>query len=196
MIHQTIHSLKKLPAKIRTRMSEHLISPRTVVAGLALEEGDTVLELGSPVGFFASAVRAEVGQPGRVIVAGPNHDSFDRIAQLVATQQVEPVLLADVLLSRAFDHHSVDVALLTNLLSASLHPDHFCLSINIFLKPNARIILFDWETAQPAGPEADRRVTKEQAIKLLSACGWTFETSFKTPGYHYGLVFRLKAQVR
>ena len=158
---------------------------------IGLEEGDTVLELGSPVGFFASAALAAVGTPGRVIVAGPNRDSFDRIAQLVATQKVEPVLLADVLLGRAFEHHSVDVVILTNLLSASLHPDHFCLSLAGFLRPHSRIIVIDWETAPAAGPEAGRRVTKEDAIKLLSSCGWQFDSALKTPGSHYGLVFRV-----
>ncbi|MEI7818586.1 MAG: hypothetical protein WCI47_00550 [bacterium] len=194
MIHRTLHSLKKLPSRVRTRLSHHLISPRAIASQLKLEEGDTVLELGSPIGFFTSVLLEEVGRPGRVIVAGPNQASFDRIGHLVSKTNVETVLLADVLLGRAFEHHSVDLVLLTNLLSSSMHPDHFCMSLNYFLRPGARIVLVDWEGAQPAGPDPKRRISKEQAVNMLSACGWTFESVLKTPGYHYGLVFRLKAR--
>ena len=196
MINRAIHSLKKLPKHINARVNGHLLSPSEVLQELGISEGDTLLELGNPVGFFAPAAVTLVGTPGRVLVAGPNEDSFDRIGHLVEQRMVEPILLADVLLGRAFDHHSVDLVLLTNLLSSSLHPNQFCLSLGGYLKSDARIVLIDWEVNTGVGPEHERKVSREDAIRMLSSCGWKFESTLHTPGYHYGLVFRNKPPVR
>ena len=128
-------------------------------------------------------------------MAGPNQDSFDRIGHLSDSRQLEKVLLADVLLGRAFEHHAVDWVILTNLLSSSVHPDHFCMSLDNYLKPTSQVILLDWETQPVAGPEASRRVSREAAVRLLTSCGMEFTRALKTPGYHYGLVFKPKSQL-
>lgn len=196
MIRQTLHHFRKLPTNLRTSLSHHLLSPRTILSELKVEEGDTILELGNPVGFFAAAGLTAVGKPGRFIVAGPNEESFDRIAHLKHHPQLEEVLLAEVLMNRAFDHHSADWIILTNVLSSSLYPDQFCLSIGSYLKPDGKVVLLDWKADQAAGPEAQRRIDSEQAIRLLTDCGLVFETTLKTPGSHYGLVFKAGTTVK
>ena len=192
MIHRTIHSFKKLPHRVRTRLSHHLVSPTVIVKDLGIQEGDVVLELGNPVGFFASAAVQAVGKPGRVIVAGANHDALSRIDYMKRHDTFETTLLADVLLGKAMPHASVDWILLTNVLSSSLNPDHFCLSVAQYAKKHARVALLDWEALSGAGPTAERRVTKEKAIALLQACGMEFEKKLATPGYQYALVFKIK----
>ncbi len=196
MIQPTLHHFKKLPSHLRASFSQHLLSPRAVLDELGIHEGDTLFEVGNPVGFFAAAGLALVGQPGKVIVAGPNEESFDRISHLEMHGHMNQVLLADVLTNRAFEHHSADWIMLTNVLSSSLHPDQFCLAVGDYLKPTGSIVLLDWQVDQPAGPEHDRRVDSEQAIRTLTNCGMSFERALHTPGYHYGLVFRAKTTVR
>ncbi|QQS27143.1 hypothetical protein IPM44_01020 [bacterium] len=195
MIHKTVHSLKKLPRRVRTRLSHHLVSPTVLVRDLNIDEGDVVLELGSPVGFFGSASVKAVGEPGKVIIAGANTDALERVDYLKRYRQFKPVLLADVLLGRAIPHQSVDWILLTNVLSSSLNPDHFCLSVTQYAKRGARVVLLDWQLrgGVGAGPLANRRVSQEKAINLLQACGMVFERTLATPGYQYALVFRIKS---
>ncbi|MBP9827290.1 hypothetical protein KBC99_02300 [Candidatus Saccharibacteria bacterium] len=192
MIERTFHTLKKLPHRVRNRLSHHLISPREILTDLGLAEGDAVLELGNPIGFFAGAALEIVGDPGRVVVAGPNNESLERIEHLTHRRQLETTLLADVLLGRAFEHHSVDWVILTNLLSSSLHPDQFCLAINQYIRSHGHVLVLDWDTTSQAGPLSERRVNREAAIRMLGNCGLEFERSIPTPGYHYGLVFTVK----
>ena len=196
MIRQTLHHFRKLPGSIRSGLSQHLLSPRAVLSELKIDEGDTLFELGNPVGFFAAAGLAAVGKPGRFIVAGPNDESFDRIAHLRGQPQLQEVMLADVLTNRAFDHHSADWIILTNVLSSSLYPDQFCLSIGSYLKSSGRVALLDWNSELAAGPEVQRRIDSEQAIRLLTDCGLVFERALNTPGSHYGLVFKAGATVK
>lgn len=192
VIHRSIHSLRKLPSRVRTRLSHHLVSPAVVVRDLDINEGDVVLELGNPIGFFAAAALRAVGAPGKVVVAGANRESLSRVDYLQRYDNFETTLLADVLLGKALPHASVDWFLLTNLLSSSLNPDHFCLSVGQYARPGARAVLLDWESSSQAGPTRERRVTKEQAITLLSSCGLEFEKKLATPGYQYALVFRFR----
>lgn len=194
MIHRTVHSLKKLPRRIRTRLSHHLISPAVLVHDLGIEIGDTILELGSPLGLFAAAAIKAVGEPGKVIVAGASEEALERVAYLKRFSQLETTLLADVLLGRAIPRQSMDWILLTNLLSSSMNPDHFCISVNQYAKAGARIVLVDWRSrgGVGAGPLASRRVSQEKAINLLQSCGLVFERALSTPGYQYALVFKLK----
>lgn len=194
MIRHTLHHFKKLPSHLRTSLSHHLLSPRAILDELRVEEGDTIFEIGNPVGFFASAALEAVGAPGRCIISGPNGDSFDRVAHLRNHKQYEEVLLADVLMNRAFEHGSADWILMTNVLSSSLHPNQFCLVIGDYLKASGRVVIVDWKVGQAAGPQADRRVDSERAIRMLTDCGLHFERALHTPGYHYGLVFRKAPQ--
>jgi hypothetical protein len=171
-----------------------LISPAILVHDLGISVGDTVLELGSPLGLFAPAVVKAVGKPGKVIVAGASEEALERISHLKRYSQHETVLLADVLLGRAISRQSVDWILLTNLLSSSLNPDHFCISVSQYAKPDARVVLVDWRASDRsgAGPISDRRVSQEKAIHLLQSCGMKFERALATPGYQYALVFKVK----
>lgn len=193
MIHKTVHNLKKLPRRVRTRLSHHLVSPNVLVHDLQIDEGDVVLELGSPVGFFGTAALRAVGEPGKVIIAGANTDALERVSYLKRYRQFSTTLLADVLLGRALAHQSVDWILLTNILSSSLNPDHFCLSVTQYAKRGARVVLLDWQLrgGTGAGPLAVRRVSQERAINLLQSCGMVFERTLATPGYQYALVFRI-----
>ena len=83
---------------------------------------------------------------------------------------------------------------LTNLLSNTLKPDSFCLALGQYLKPDSEIVLIDWDNKiKNVGPSMKRRVTKEDALRLMHSCGMQFKRILQLPGYHYGMVFSLKA---
>lgn len=187
---------RSLPKKVLNRISKSFIGPSVFLDQLDMSEGDRVLEMGLPIGFFASAAISKVGDKGEVYVSGPTHESLERLTHL-ATQHsnLRKTLLADILIGRAAPHHSIDWVILTNLLSNSLHPDEFCLAVGQYLKPDSRIVLIDWDASDPTvGPIDEQRVSKEDAIKLLSKCGMVFLHVLQSPGYHYGLVFGFKME--
>jgi len=181
--------LRALPQRILSRVSHHFTSPTELLDGLDVREGQRVLELGSPVGFFAPAALKKVGPTGQVYVAGPNHESLEKLSHLADHDNLHLVLLSDVLTGQSVPKGQIDTVILTNLLSKSYHPDSFCLSLGQYLHAASEIILYDWEvhTPTPAGPL--QRVSREDAIKLLTSCGLDFVRVLHSPGYHYGLVF-------
>lgn len=182
--------LKSLPKKIMTRTSHRFTPPSVLVERIGLAAGASVLELGNPVGFLAPACLRQVGEKGRVYVAGPTIESLEKLSHLRHFANLQTALLADVLMGKVVPHGEIDVIMLTNLLSNSAHPDNFCLSIGQYLKPGGQIVLIDWDVhATSVGPAMEQRVSKEEAIRLMRDCGMEFSRVLKSPGYHYGLVF-------
>lgn len=187
--------IKSLPKKIMAQASHRFTPPSALVGKIGIASGASVLELGNPVGFIAPACLNVVGETGRVYVAGPTAESLEKLTHLNRFPNFHTVLLADVLVGRAVPKKEIDIILLTNLLSNSAHPDHFCLSIGQYLKPGGQIVLIDWDVqAASVGPAMERRVSKEEAIRLMRDCGMEFAHVLKSPGYHYGLVFNFKAK--
>lgn len=181
--------LQAFPKKLRSKIKNRFLNPSKIVEGLDIREGNKVLEIGMPLGFFAPALLNKVGLEGAVYVAGPNHDSFGKLQHLSERKNLNFTLLADLLTGDALNPGEIDLVVLTNLLSSTAKPDSFCMAIGQYLKADSEIILIDWDTKSSVGPLKERRVTKEQALKLMHSCGMRFKRILKLSGYHYGIVF-------
>lgn len=187
--------LSALPHKILSRISGRFLSPQLLLEEVDLRAGQSVLELGSPIGFFAAAALAKVGSEGHVYVAGPDAESLEVVDGLSHHDNLHLVLLRDVLVGKNIPLGSIDTVVLTNLLSSAAHPGDFCVSVGQYLKPGSEVVLIDWDSeVREVGPDASKRVSREQAIKLMAECGLEFDRILKTPGYHYGLVFHASGQ--
>lgn len=186
--------LQSLPKGIRHKLSNHFLNPSTVVEDLDIREGSKALEIGLPIGFFAPALLNKVGAEGMVYVAGPNHESFDKLGHLAVRKNLAFKLLADLLTGGTIPEGEIDTVVLTNLLSNTLKPDSFCLAIGQYLKPDSEIVLIDWDNKiKNVGPRMESRVTKEDALRLMHSCGMQFKRILQLPGYHYGMVFSFKS---
>ncbi len=187
--------LSALPKKILTRISSKFVSPQALLAEIGVQAGQSILELGSPIGFFAHAALEAVGPHGSVYAAGPTPESLESLGHLKHHESFKPVLLRDILRGKTVPLHAIDLVILTNLLSNAIHPGDFCVSIAQYLKPGSEVVLMDWDSQnESVGPAKAQRVTREAAIKLLSQCGLEFSRVLKTPGYHYGVAFHATGQ--
>jgi hypothetical protein len=182
--------LQALPKRLRTKIASRFLNPTRLINDLDIRPGSNVLEIGLPIGFFAPALLNKVGDEGLVYVAGPNQDSFGKLSHLKSRKNLQPRLLADILTGEAIPTGEIDTVILTNLLSSTIKPDSFCLAIGQFMNANSEIILIDWDNKDKnVGPLMERRVTKEDALKLMHSCGMRFKRVLNLPGYHYGMVF-------
>ena len=185
--------LQSLPKYFRHKLSGNFMNPSSVVDGIDIKPGDKVLEIGNPIGFFAPALLNKVEYEGRVYVAGPNRESFGKFSHLSEKKNLRFVLLADLLAGDGIKPGDIDIIFLTNLLSSTMKPDSFCLSIGQYLKPDSEVVLIDWDIKdKQVGPAIEQRVTKEEALKLMHSCGMKFKRVLDLPGYHYGIVFSFK----
>lgn len=187
--------LSALPQKILKRISSKFVEPQSLLAEIGIGANQAILELGSPIGFFAPTAITLVGQEGKVFVAGPTNESLEALSYLQRHSAFKSILLRDILQAKTIAPCSIDYVLLTNVLSNAVHPGDYCLSIVPYLKPGGEVALIDWDVrVDGVGPDKAQRVTREQAIKLLTGCGLEFVRVLHTPGYHYAVVFRASGQ--
>ena len=185
--------LQALPKKFRSKVANYFMSPSRVIDGLDIRPGSNVLELGMPIGLFAPSLLKKVLPNGTVYIAGPNDESFEKFSQYSNNKNIKFELLADLISGGTIPPGTIDTILLTNLLSNTLQPDSFCLALGQYLKADSEIVLIDWDSKfQSVGPKMERRVTKEDALKLMNSCGMIFKRILNLPGYHYGMVFSFK----
>lgn len=182
--------IQKLPTGIRRKIANYFLKPKEFVESIDISPGNRVLEIGVPVGFFAKDLLDKVGSDGEVYVAGPNRDSLSRLATISKHRNLKLGLLSDLLTGDAIHGKRIDKVILTNLLSNTLQPDKFCLSLEQYLKNDSEVILIDWDGRfENVGPMSDRKVTREDALKLMKKCGMKFKRLLNLSGYHYGIVF-------
>jgi protein-L-isoaspartate O-methyltransferase len=58
--------LQSLPKFLRHKLSGSFINPSSIVEGIDIKEGQKVLEIGNPFGYFAPALLNKVGHDGFV----------------------------------------------------------------------------------------------------------------------------------
>jgi ubiquinone/menaquinone biosynthesis C-methylase UbiE len=88
----TTSGYKLFLKKFSKRISHHFYSPSEILAEIDIRAGDSVLEIGLPVGFFATALLGKVGDQGAVYIAGPNQDSLEKLSHLTSREKLPSVL--------------------------------------------------------------------------------------------------------
>ena len=179
-----------LPKKIQASFAKRMIDPSDVVRQLGVDQGWRVLEIGIPVGFFAHALHQVIGDSGEMIIAAPTTEALEKLHDEIDHVHTKTTLLTHVLAGEAAPDRSLDLIILTNVLSNATHADNFCLSTARYLKPTGRIVVLDWDVEAQSTFAKPNALSREQALHLLTKCGWTFERLLATPGYHFGLIFR------
>lgn len=183
--------LLKLPESIKKRTNKGFLSPSILIKEIDISSGQIVLEIGRPVGFFAPAILEVLSGTGKLIIGGPNTESFEKLYHLLNQySNFEQILLSEIINSK-LKNSSVDTVIFTNLFSNTSYIQHFCSSLPQFMKPGGELVVFDWDPEHPdVGSNPDSRYQKHQVAKLLENYGLSFSRELDIPGYHFGLVFR------
>lgn len=182
--------LQNLPKTILAHVGQRLLNPAEVIRELDIKPNWRVLELGLPVGYFAPALHTVLGDSGSMILAGPNEESLEKLHDEIEHTHTSSTTLAHVLAGDATEAKSLDLVILTNVLSNAARADNFCLSLSHYLKASAKVAVIDWDAPQMGKLTKEHAVSREAAIALLQKCGYEFERLLNLPGYHFGLVFR------
>lgn len=83
--------------------------------------------------------------------------------------------------------NSVDLVLMTNLLFQLEDKKTVFSEAKRILKKGGKILIVDWLSKTPFGPEKGR-VLPEEVKKLAKEGGLNFEKEFKTGAHHYGII--------
>ncbi len=176
-----------------------LLHPQQLMETVGVGEGMSVADLGcGAAGFFVLQSGKMVGKDGRVYAVDIQKsvlESVDSKARLEGLANVVPVWSnLEIIGATKILEHSLDCAYLISTIHQSNQPGKMFVEAKRLLKPIGKLLLVDWKKeAAPFGPAPDKRVSKEDAVRLAQEAGFVLAGEF-TPGpYHYGFIFTVQA---
>jgi ubiquinone/menaquinone biosynthesis C-methylase UbiE len=166
--------------------------PEAVLRMLAIEDGQTLADLGCGTGYFTVLLSALVGPAGKVYAVDIEQAMLDHVMSredLPALDNVVPVLAepADPLLPE----NEIDLILTVNTWHHINGRIKYLKKLQRALKPHGRLVIVDWREGDlPMGPPAGHKLDRDKVIKELAKAGWELTTEGTALAYQYVLIFR------
>lgn len=169
-----------------------LYNKNIIVNDLPIKSGDRVLDLGSGrQGYFTFTAAKLAGDKGKVWAVDKDNlavDNIDSLAKLYNYYNVKAVKgNIETLDQLYFDDESVDVILLTNVLSELRKQNELLANIYRILRKKGHLFIVDW--ARNDFPNAPRNLLNKDLLKDHIRDNYYTVLKELVPGdKHYGLV--------
>lgn len=168
--------------------------PKSNVLQLGLREGMKVADLGAGSGHYSMAAAGAVGVDGRVYAVDIQEDVLKHLidsAHLMNLRNIEMVWgNIDRRGGTKLKEHSMDAAILSNVLFQLESPKETVAEILRILKPGGRLLVVDWAGAYGGmGPSPAQVVSEHTAEELFITGGFHKMKDFRAGAHHYAIVF-------
>lgn len=164
------------------------------LANLDIQNGMSVVDIGTGSGFYAIEAAKKVGSTGRVYAVDVQKDILDRIKNNAATLGLRNIEIiwanAEKIGGTKLREACAQRVIVSNVLFQVEKKDDLVLEIKRVLRPNGKVLVIDWSQTSPLSPKTI--VTKEQATLFFEKANFSLEKSFDAGDHHYGLIFTRK----
>jgi SAM-dependent methyltransferase len=149
-----------------------------LVALLALQGAETVVDYGAGTGRLALAVRAALGAGGRVIAVDESDEMVARLHERIAAAGADVEVLP-IVANRVPEPDGVaDRVLAVNLLH-EVRGERALEEMRRVLGPDGLLLVADWERAReperPLGPPDEILYSEDEAVAELECAGFDVE---------------------
>lgn len=173
--------------------AQDFADPARNIKLFGIEHGMKVADFGAGTGAYTLEIAKTLSGSGKVYAIDIQKDLLRRIhseAQKRALKNIE-IIWADLEVrgSSKISDHTVDRAILSNLLFQLPNKSVALEEAKRVIKPNGRVILIDWsESFGGMGPHKNDVLSKTAAKALASSVGLRVEDEFSAGAHHYGLI--------
>ena len=172
------------------------LNPEYILKKVGLISGQWVADLGCGGGYFVLPAARIVGDDGRVYgvdVLKTALSSVGSKARLFGLTNIH-LVWANVEIfggSKGIHDESVDMVLLTQLLSQSKKRKDIFKETDRILKKGGQLVVIDLKSDRlPFGPHKKEHVTVEEIKMLVKDSFFKFEKEIKVGAYHFCLLFK------
>lgn len=153
----------------RGKSSESLLDKGEILAALALEPGQTVLDAGCGNGYMSRAFSLRVGEQGRVYALDPDEEAIALLREQVAGSNIVP-LAGDITRDTGLAEASFDLIYLSTVVHG-FTPHQFKgfeREVTRLLAPGGRLAIVEIVKQEtPFGPPVDRRFSPQELQQAL-----------------------------
>jgi len=152
------------------------LPPEEVLAGLGLQPGSIVADIGAGTGYFTLPIAARIAPAGRVFAVDVSPEMLARLHEKLAEAGLTNVQCVEAEASTTtLPPNSCDCALLANVWHE--FDDHAAVlgEARRILRPGAQLAILDWRPdAEPVhGPPLEHRISAASARQALAQAGFT-----------------------
>jgi precorrin-6B methylase 2 len=165
----------------------------TLLAALALREGEVVADIGAGSGYFSWRMARQVGAKGRVYAVDIQQEMLDLLMANMRRRQVDARV--EPVLGTAQDPRlpagAIDTILLVDVYHEFDQPFEMTQAMVRALKPGGRLVLVEYRGEDPAVPiKRLHKMTVAQVKKEMAVHPLRFETVIGTLPRQHILIFR------
>jgi precorrin-6B methylase 2 len=166
--------------------------PQLLLDALALKGGETVADFGAGSGYYTFKLARIVGPKGNVLAIDIEPKMLEFIRKRAARENLTNVGL---LQSTATDPHlpsnRVDLVLMVDVYHELAFPYEVLHKIHTALKPGGRVVLVEYRKEDPEVMiKQAHKMTQEQAIKEMTAAGFTHVETVNTLPLQHVIIFK------
>jgi|SRR3989344_837194 len=170
-------------------------NPEKILIQFGLAESLHVADFGAGAGYYAMLISEKVGKTGKVYAIDIRKELLERLANMAEKEGRDNIEIICGNVEKEGDTSlpdaSVDAVVIANTLFAMEDRAGAAKEAKRILKKKGRVLLVEWaDSFAGMGPHRDHVVKKEEAEKIFTDAGFSFERELEAGDHHYGLVFR------
>jgi FkbM family methyltransferase len=170
-----------------------IIPPDVVLKFMNVQQGDTLLDIGAGIGYFAIPALDYVGDTGRVIAADISIEMLDELKRRVKEQQkkeIQCVLCTED--GVAISEKSADKILLAFVFHEIENSTAYLQEIKKYLKCSGELTIVEWERKEsPMGPPLTERISRNDLEGMMLKNGFTVIKSEMVNEFQYAVNIKI-----
>jgi predicted methyltransferase len=169
------------PAASRRDGRDNWQQPDRVVADLGLKPGDAIADIGAGSGYFTFRLAEAVGEKGKVYATDISERAVKSVAGRAEREGADNVVaVLSEPTATNLSTASLDAAMIVNVLHHVPEQQRPPLVKDIAraLKPGGCFFIIDWRVDAEIGHDRNRRIPKDDLVKLGRDAGLEFDAEF------------------
>lgn len=177
--------------------------PVETLRKLGFAKGMSAIDLCCGDGHFTAPMSALLEGQVVGVDLDPDMLSLAKIAVHDAGAPDCPFIEGDACDLKSLVRDKVDVVMVANTFHGVPDKTELAKGVAQVLKPEGRFIIVNWHAypregtpvlGEPRGPRTQMRMTPDDVCEVVEPAGFECVDVIELPPYHYGAVFRLRAQ--
>lgn len=168
------------------------LNPQKIINKLSIRKGMRVAHFGCGTGFFTFPIAEKVGENGIVYALDVLGSKIDLINSQARSANFSNITAKKVNLEEKegskLESDSVDWVILVNILFQNINKSKIIREAKRILKQGGRVLLIEWKSAMPIGPEKRAVILKEDLTKVIRKHGLGIAEEIEVGDFHFGLI--------
>ncbi len=169
--------------------------PTKNIEQAGIQPGMDIVDMGAGSGFYTIAVAKALAATGRVYAVDAQKDLLTKLKNQAVHDGLYNVEVVWADIEKVGGTHlregTIDLVLLCNVLFQVDDKKSTLDEIKRILKPGGRLLLVDWsDSFGGIGPHAKSVVTRDKALDLCEAEGFSLERDITAGSHHYGMILK------